>query len=242
MVHRSAPVKGCCGCAAAFRLHVSRAKASEIQRKVVRGREAAPAPAAAINRMPRLYVRDVARGGSCEPKPQSPDHQRNRQQTDSQTALPKRNQLHRCLALWHEERSCKSDLLSHERGVGCETTTRPHWTLGGRSDDQVRRQLFHVHTEHAETCCCCCCSFCLRWLPSPYLALARRNASPRLLATFRDFWWQPTLAPWCTRRPPACTAAESTRKEPRPEERERKTCPCAKPKSILYMPSVCVSP
>ena len=59
-----------------------------------------------------------------------------------------------------------------------------------------------------------------------WLALAGRKAIPRLLARFRDFYAQsthhgarpgPTLAPWSAHGPPACPAAESARKDPRPE-------------------------
>ena len=62
------------------------------------------------------------------------------------------------------------------------------------------------------------------------MALRARNASPLLLATLNpQSTYQgprpgPTLAPWCSGGLPACPGAESTRKDPRLEEKEMPMC------------------
>ena len=62
------------------------------------------------------------------------------------------------------------------------------------------------------------------------MALSARNASPWGLATLPPQSTchrrrpGPTLAPWCPGGLPACHGAESTRKDPRPEEKDMPMC------------------
>ena len=71
-------------------------------------------------------------------------------------------------------------------------------------------------------------SITARGFPWACLSLAGRNSSPYLFARFRDFEGLEhsprspagaTLAPYGPRRPPAGPAARSTRKDPRPNEK-----------------------